>query len=75
MPSSETMHTGPRLAFVSCASSAGASAGAGGGVAGSVAGEELAHPKFHPVWATCEALAAASCISIRSCSRARACGT
>src|SRR3989442_1958480 len=26
------------------------------GVAGSVAGEELANPKFHPFWATCEAL-------------------
>jgi hypothetical protein len=70
MPSSGTINTSPRLAFVGCASSTGASAGA----AGSVAGEDLAHPKFHPVWATCEALAA-SCISIRSCSRVRACGT
>src|SRR2546423_2508765 len=31
MPISETMHTGPRLAFVGCEISAGASAGAGGG--------------------------------------------
>ena len=32
MPISETMNTGPRLAFVGCASSASASVGAGGRV-------------------------------------------